>query len=623
MAKEKKTKKNISIRHKYGWIRQKKDKRDYVLSRPRIAKADLPVTVDLRDKMPPIFDQGPLGSCSAQAWSAAFKYALTKGGDMSAFIPSRLFIYYGARVIIDTVNEDSGAILRDGAKTLAKDGVCDEMEWEYDIKKFTIKPNDTCYEHALEHQALTYWTVPQDLKSIQACLAEGFPIVLGIIVFESIESEEVSKTGILEMPKRGERRIGGHAVLLVGYNNETKRFIMRNSWGCYDENTEVLTKDGFKFFKDLYESDKFATLNRDGGLMYEHASDFIVKRYKGVMHHYEDSKIDLLVTPNHNMYISSKHKKDKFKFVESQNITSKRFLVKRDVKWIGEEKEFFNMPSYEHFNNGSEKSRVIIESKNIEMDKFLEFLGYFLSEGSLSRSICKRGGFQYNIKITQTKRASAKKIQDLLNELGYSFSYNGKDFSISNKQLFLYLRDFGLCDKKYIPRDLLELSPRQLRILFDALMLGDGSITKSRTGLRYTYYTASRQLKDDFQELCLRLGFTSSVNVDDRVGEISSNGYRYNFVSYQIKIQNVDVQNRSKEHMVENDKGSVDYDGNVYCVTVPNHTLFIRRNGKTCWCGNSNWGDNGNFTIPYDYILNPRLASDFWTLRLVEMDKKA
>jgi len=232
MAKEKKVKKDIVIKHKFGWIRQKKDKRDYVLSRPRIAKADLPESVDLRDKMPPIFDQGPLGSCSAQAWSAAFKYALTKDGDMSTFMPSRLFIYYGERVIIDTVNEDSGAILRDGAKTLAKDGVCDEIEWEYDIKKFAIKPNDVCYEHALTYQALTYWTVPQDLKSIQACLAEGFPIVLGIIVFESIESEEVSKTGILEMPKRGERRIGGHAGLLVGYNNETKRFIMRNSWGC-------------------------------------------------------------------------------------------------------------------------------------------------------------------------------------------------------------------------------------------------------------------------------------------------------------------------------------------------------------------------------------------------------
>jgi len=225
--------KRKDIKRKYGWLKQKKDKRDFVLSKPRMARSDLPDMVDLRSLnfFPPIFDQGTLGSCSAQAWSAAFKYALAKEGDTSTFIPSRLFIYYCTRVIEDTVNEDSGAILRDGAKTLAKDGACDETEWEYNIRKFAIKPDDNCYEHALTHQALSYWSVQQDLKSLQACLAGGFPIVLGITVFESLESEEVAKSGILNMPKRGEKRLGGHAILMVGYDNDTKRFIMRNSWG--------------------------------------------------------------------------------------------------------------------------------------------------------------------------------------------------------------------------------------------------------------------------------------------------------------------------------------------------------------------------------------------------------
>jgi hypothetical protein len=126
-------------------------------------------------------------------------------------------------------------------------------------------------------------------------------------------------------------------------------------------------------------------------------------------------------------------------------------------------------------------------------------------------------------------------------------------------------------------------------------------------------------LADDFQELCLKIGYSSSIYKDDRVGSKSTKGYNYNYICYQIRIQNSFSLKRTKLHTVENNKKDIFYDGNVYCVTVPNHILFIRRNGKTCWCGNSEWGQQGYFTMPYEYVTNENLAADIWVVEDVKI----
>ena len=189
----------------------------------------LPATVDLRSKCPPVYDQGEIGSCTSQALAGAFEF---DDGITNKFTPSRLFIYYNERQLENTINEDAGALLSDGIKTLEKYGVCNESDWPYNILKFTEKPPSNCYKSALEHRAYTVHNISPDINSMKNSLASGYPFVVGISIYESFESDEVSQTGIVPMPKiNSEKLLGGHAVLVVGYSDKTQTWILRNSWG--------------------------------------------------------------------------------------------------------------------------------------------------------------------------------------------------------------------------------------------------------------------------------------------------------------------------------------------------------------------------------------------------------
>ena len=213
---------------RYGWIRDDLDKRDHLYSAPHLAA--LPDHVDLRPGCPPVWDQLSLGSCTAQAIAAALEFDRRKQGLQPEFTPSRLFIYWCERSIEHTLNSDSGAQIRDGIKAVNKWGVPPEPEWPYDISKFTAKPPAQCYTDAKLDRAVSYQRVAQNLIQMQACLASGYPIVFGFSVYESFESQDVAGRGIVPMPQSNEQLLGGHAVLCVGYRNDVKRFIVRNSW---------------------------------------------------------------------------------------------------------------------------------------------------------------------------------------------------------------------------------------------------------------------------------------------------------------------------------------------------------------------------------------------------------
>ena len=217
------------IRH-YGWIPDVPDQRDHLYAAPAPILKALPPATDLRTQCPPVYDQGMLGSCTANAIAAAVEFDRMKQ-KMSDFVPSRLFIYYNERIIERTVTIDSGAMLRDGIKTVASDGVCPEPEWPYDIALFTHKPPKKCYDDARLDRAVSYQSIIQDLNQMKGCLASGYPFILGFTVYESFESEEVKKTGHASMPGWTERPVGGHAVMAVGYDDAKQWFVVRNSWG--------------------------------------------------------------------------------------------------------------------------------------------------------------------------------------------------------------------------------------------------------------------------------------------------------------------------------------------------------------------------------------------------------
>jgi C1A family cysteine protease len=187
--------------------------------------------MDLRTKCPPVYDQGQLGSCSANAIGAAMEFDEMKQSFPNVFVPSRLFIYYNERVIEGTVNTDSGAQIRDWIKSISTFGDCPETLWPYDITKFTQKPPQTCYAQAKKYQAVQYQRLTQDLNQFKGCLASGYPFVFGFTVYESFESQQVAQTGHVPMPSSGEKTVGGHAVLAVGYDDANQWFLVRNSWG--------------------------------------------------------------------------------------------------------------------------------------------------------------------------------------------------------------------------------------------------------------------------------------------------------------------------------------------------------------------------------------------------------
>lgn len=215
---------------RYGWVPDLLDARDFLYSAPEKVLAALPKSVDLRPQCPPVYDQGRLGSCTANAIVAAFEFDQKKEG-LVDFMPSRLFVYYNERAIEGTIDSDSGAMIRDGIKSVHTLGVCDENAWRYDINRFQEKPPADAYQQALAHQVILYRRILNRLHQLQSVLAQGYPFVFGFTVYESFESEDVAKTGVVPLPPRGEVAIGGHAVLAVGYDEAEQNFIVRNSWG--------------------------------------------------------------------------------------------------------------------------------------------------------------------------------------------------------------------------------------------------------------------------------------------------------------------------------------------------------------------------------------------------------
>jgi C1A family cysteine protease len=214
---------------RYGWKPDLPDHRDLKFSAP--AGVDLPPKVDLTSQCPPVYDQGQLGSCSANAIGAAFEFELLKQ-KLPDFMPSRLFIYYNERVIENTITTDSGAQIRDGIKSISAQGVCPEASWPYVISEFAVKPFLACYQDALKNKAVTYLRIPQQVDQMKGCLASGYPFVIGFTVYSAFESVAVGKSGELNLPAKGEKVVGGHAVLVVGYDDSSRRFIVRNSWGA-------------------------------------------------------------------------------------------------------------------------------------------------------------------------------------------------------------------------------------------------------------------------------------------------------------------------------------------------------------------------------------------------------
>ena len=242
--------------YSYGWVPDIPDRRDYLYSaiRPVIR---LPGKVDLRGGCSVIEQQGNLGSCTAQALAGNIEF-LDKEIDGIYTDVSRLFIYYNERSLMDTVDYDSGASMRDGIKTLKNDGSCSESIWPYVVSRFDRKPPVKCYREAKEHRIVSYYRI-YILSEMLTCLTDGYPFIFGFAVYDGFESKRVARTGVVSMPTKDEKAIGGHAVMAVGFDRKAKRFIVRNSWGAGWGMDGYFTMP-FKYLEEL--ADDFWTIRK-------------------------------------------------------------------------------------------------------------------------------------------------------------------------------------------------------------------------------------------------------------------------------------------------------------------------------------------------------------------------
>jgi carbamoyltransferase len=368
----------------------------------------------------------------------------------------------------------------------------------------------------------------------------------------------------------GPRALGNRSIIsdptVEGMNDKVNMQVKHRE--CYDDKTEILTKDGWKFFKDLTGKEKVATLNpKTNELIYQKPKEMIEYNLSGKMVHFNNKRIDLLVTPNHNIWAKKvlNHNKNgyakSFEFDKALNLINKEHFQRKAVdKWRGDDVKYFELPLIK-----SMKYSHLSQYKKIPMDLWLEFLGYYLSEGS----ICYNNG-HHSILISQEKYV--KKMKSCLDKLPYKWHYNIKSFRTSNKQLYTYLTQFGKCDDKFISRDFLNLSERQLKILFEALMCGDGH----KRGKQCKYFTTSKKLAENVQEICIKLGYSVYTSVEIRKPN-------------RKNLYVVRANKGSKISYVRKNQSSLeDYAGKVYCVNVPKYNILcVKRNEKVVFSGNS------------------------------------
>ncbi|MCI4435550.1 MAG: C1 family peptidase [Ignisphaera sp.] len=219
-----------TITRKYAWKRDLPDIRDKVYSlAPPVT--GLPPLVDLRPGCPAVYDQGSLGSCTGNAIAADCEFDMIKQGEKS-FTPSRLGIYYLERRLEGSINRDTGAMIRDGIKVVAKYGIWPEAMQPYIVEQYRKAPTRTMLLEGQKHQALVYERLDGSLNQIKTRLASGYPFVFGFSVYPQFESQEMAKSGVVAMPSGLDAPLGGHAVLGVGYDDSKQCIIVRNSWGA-------------------------------------------------------------------------------------------------------------------------------------------------------------------------------------------------------------------------------------------------------------------------------------------------------------------------------------------------------------------------------------------------------
>ena len=381
---------------------------------------------------------------------------------------------------------------------------------------------------------------------------------------------------------------GKDFVYPININFEHKRLFPKNigpstgEMGCYDDKTEVLTREGWKFFKDVSREDEICTLESTSHVIEFHKPDAIVffDHHKKLIS-IQNRALDIVVTLDHNMFVESQNSyktgRGNYKFVKARDLESQSRIM-RTGTWMGETCEFFLLPSVTvgHYEGRQVQLRET-GTIQIPMDDWLAFMGIWLADGSTSAN-----ADSFQVAIAQKKPAQTKRIEELLTKLPFKFSKTESEFRCYDKQLGSYLSQFGDAPVKYVPRFVMELAPDKIRIFLEWYGAGDGTMMKH--GFRI-FYTSSKRLADQVQELLLKIGRVGLVKSRAGRGKVWIKDHWAE--SWRTQYEVIERVKKVYSWIDKRDVSIVDYNGRVYCASVRNHVLYVRRNGKPYWCGNT------------------------------------
>lgn len=213
-----------------GWIRDRPDPRDFKLHVPLHVMATLPPSADLQPQCTPVCDQDGAGACTGAMLKGCLEFLEKKQADLNAQPLSMLFSYWCARDLEHSTGWDAGASIRDVVKGAARWGYTEEAKWPFFTSSVTSRPGTAAYNDARKSRIQRYERVFQTADQLKAVLASGLPICFGFSCLTSMFTHVVEQSGIISMPQPGDRVEGGHAVLLVAYDDSIRLFKFKNSW---------------------------------------------------------------------------------------------------------------------------------------------------------------------------------------------------------------------------------------------------------------------------------------------------------------------------------------------------------------------------------------------------------
>jgi len=368
---------------------------------------------------------------------------------------------------------------------------------------------------------------------------------------------------------------------------------------CYSPDHEILTQRGWIPVSKTLHSDLIASLNPDTDeIEYVRPVEIHSFDHDDVMYEVESTQVSMCVTPDHKVYASKKKdKKDlDYHLFEARELFGRTYRLKNSGRWAGESPSHIVFPECQVKHGGIGNSYRTIPEKAISIQAYFVLLGLFLSEGNVFKHV-KSGS--YGIDITQCKESNIIKIKHVLDSHGIKYSRNKTKFRLYGRQLLNYFEQFGKCHEKYIPNWVFSCSSEDLKILFEWMMLGDGHYSATCA----SYVTTSKNLADDFQRLCLHIGYAGKVKATNREPcilkfpgreDVTIPKTRYDVSVYRGKL-NPTINHSHTRHQRGQSERWVNYTGKVHCVTLErNHILYTRRNGKAHWSGNtSRYGAKG------------------------------